>query len=182
MLKKMTYFTGYEKENTHKALLIKEKEFVYNLWALLNPRTEETISNAVLYDVLLILIYNVNAPLQSAVAYFNEYLEKFYREQGVDFTGIDPCEQSIFDEPPSLHPLNHYLEENNTWTLEKLASEFKAAHANKVASEQQNYHKSNRSFSPLPLTEQGDPRKYRSRAVLDHCSQFTFSPKLQKTS
>ena len=44
-------------------MLVQEKEFIYNLWAVLNPSGGFTLDNALLYDVLLLLIYNVNSTI-----------------------------------------------------------------------------------------------------------------------
>jgi len=39
--------------------MIQENEFLYNIWSLLNPTNAQEIDNALVYDVLLLLIYNV---------------------------------------------------------------------------------------------------------------------------
>jgi hypothetical protein len=42
---------------------MQEKEFVYNFWSILNPLNNPEISNALAYDMLLLLIYNVQQSL-----------------------------------------------------------------------------------------------------------------------
>lgn len=44
---------------TKKSMVMQEKEFVYNFWCILNPLNQTEVENAMLYDVLLLLIYNV---------------------------------------------------------------------------------------------------------------------------
>jgi hypothetical protein len=38
---------------------MQEKEFVYNFWCIVNPLNNTEIENALIYDVLLLMIYNV---------------------------------------------------------------------------------------------------------------------------
>jgi hypothetical protein len=64
--------------------MIHEKEFIYNLWSLLNPLNNNTIENALVYDVLLLLIYNVKSPVSVTTTFLNEYLENLYREENID--------------------------------------------------------------------------------------------------
>ena len=52
----------YGQQNTTRKLIIEEKEFIYNLWSILNPLNNNYLDNALIYDVLLLLIYNVQAP------------------------------------------------------------------------------------------------------------------------
>ena len=44
---------------TSKSMLLQEKEFLYNFWCMMNPLNKPEIENALLYDVLLLLIFNV---------------------------------------------------------------------------------------------------------------------------
>jgi len=39
---------------------MQEKEFVYNFWCVMNPMNQTEVDNALLYDILLLLIYNVH--------------------------------------------------------------------------------------------------------------------------
>lgn len=50
-------------------LILQEKEFVYNLWSVLNPLNNNYIDNALLYDVLLLLIYNVKAHISTTSSF-----------------------------------------------------------------------------------------------------------------
>ena len=49
----------YTYQNTMRSLMIQEKEFIFNIWQMLNPNNKNSIDNAVVYDILLLLIYNV---------------------------------------------------------------------------------------------------------------------------
>lgn len=64
--------------------MMQEKEFLYNLWILLNPLNNNHIENAVVYDILLLLIYNVKSPIQTTSGFMNEYLENMYKEEHID--------------------------------------------------------------------------------------------------
>ena len=59
---------------------MQEKEFVYNFWCIMNPLNQTEVENAMLYDVLLLLIYNVQQPLNVTINYLTEYLESNYKE------------------------------------------------------------------------------------------------------
>ena len=61
-------------------MVMQEKEFVYNFWCIMNPMNSTEVDNAMLYDVLLLLIYNVQQPLNVTINYLTEYLENHYRE------------------------------------------------------------------------------------------------------
>ena len=63
---------------------MQEKEFMYNFWCMINPLNNPEICNALVYDMLLLLIYNVQQSLQTSTEYLNEYLENFYKETNVD--------------------------------------------------------------------------------------------------
>jgi len=67
--------------------LPQEYEFMANLWVIINPRNLQVIDNAIVYDILLILIYNANNESQSA-EYLSEYLEQFYRDEKIT-DGVD---------------------------------------------------------------------------------------------
>ena len=57
-----------------------EQAFLDSLWTLLNPNQLICISNAILYDVFLLIIYNVsiNQPLTQIAESLSEYLLRFY--------------------------------------------------------------------------------------------------------
>lgn len=138
----------YATQNTIRNLLIQEKEFLYNLWSILNPLQKNQIENALVYDVLLLLIYNVKAPISTTAGFLREYLENLYREESIDFeqysnynTGTSQKSQFI-EEQTSL---NKYLTYNNIWSVERIAAEFKTIHANRVSNNQYA-----RSRSPSP--------------------------------
>lgn len=83
--------------------------------------------------------------------------------------------------------MNKYLSFNNVWTVERVASEFKAIHANRVSFVQNQKSRSpspmnsQRSHSPMGI-HQEDGRKYKKGVAEEHFSQFTFKPNLgQKT-
>ena len=59
--------------------MIHEKEFAYNLWLALNPSNTNHLDDALVYDVLLLLIYNVSAPISVTAKCVNEYLDNLYR-------------------------------------------------------------------------------------------------------
>jgi len=61
-------------------MVMQEKEFVYNFWCIMNPLNQTEVENAMLYDVLLLLIYNVQQPLNVTINYLTEYLESNYKE------------------------------------------------------------------------------------------------------
>ena len=127
-------------------MLVQEKEFIYNLWAVLNPSGGFTLDNALLYDVLLLLIYNVSSTIPVTAGFLQEYLENFYEEEQIDidsfanynsgsslgaregdgFTMIESNNGDI------VSNLNKYLAYNNLWSVEKICLEFKQIHANKV--------------------------------------------------
>lgn len=44
---------------TNKGLVLQEKEFVYNFWCTVNPLNQPEIDNALTYDILLLMIYNI---------------------------------------------------------------------------------------------------------------------------
>jgi hypothetical protein len=62
-------------------MMIQEKEFIFNLWSILNPLNNYQIDNALVYDVLLLLIYNVQSVTSITAGFLSEYLENFYREE-----------------------------------------------------------------------------------------------------
>jgi hypothetical protein len=57
-----------------------EQAFLDSLWMVLNPNQLISISNAILYDVFLLIIYNVsiNQPLTQIAESLSEYLLRFY--------------------------------------------------------------------------------------------------------
>lgn len=92
---------------------------------MLNPLNTLTIDNALIYDVLLLLIYNVQSPISISSSFLGEYLLNMYKEQNIDidsfanFNQSDDNEDTMPDE--NIHNVNKYLEFNNIWTLDKLA-------------------------------------------------------------
>src|SRR4051812_24218673 len=74
----------YNNQNTLRNLIIKEKEFIYNMWSILNTLNNNFIDNALVYDVLLLLIYNVKSPITITSNFLEEYLENFYKEENID--------------------------------------------------------------------------------------------------
>ncbi len=73
--------TDHTYQNTYRDLIIQEKEFVYNLWQVLNPLNNNFIDNALLYDVLLLLIYNVRSAIPVTAGFLTEYLENHYMDE-----------------------------------------------------------------------------------------------------
>ena len=41
-----------------------ELSFVEALWSIISPRQQQRVSNAVVYDVLLLMVYKINLPVQ----------------------------------------------------------------------------------------------------------------------
>lgn len=78
----------YNFQNTLRGLIIQEKEFVYSLWAVLNPMNNHLIDNAMLYDVLLLLIYNVKSTIPTTTGFLTEYLENHYQDEGINLSNI----------------------------------------------------------------------------------------------
>jgi len=103
---------------TSKSMLLQEKEFLYNFWCIMNPLNKPEVENALLYDVLLLLIFNVQHPVHVTKGFLSEYLDSLYQELGV---------QAESD------PLGEFLMHNNLWSVEKISAEFKKIHANKVS-------------------------------------------------
>ncbi len=54
---------------TQRSMVMQEKEFLYNFWCVLNPTNQPEVDNALLYDVLLLLIYNVQQQLHVTINY-----------------------------------------------------------------------------------------------------------------
>lgn len=54
------------------------------MWSLLNPLNHGHVENALVYDVLLLLIYNVNSPVATTAGFLTEYLENLYKEEQID--------------------------------------------------------------------------------------------------
>ena len=89
------------------------------------------------YDVLLLLIYNVQSPASVSANFLGEYLVNMYKEQKIDiesfanFSAGHDDEETMADE--NIQNVNKYLEFNNIWGIDKLCSEFKSIHSNKFA-------------------------------------------------
>jgi hypothetical protein len=83
-----------------------------------------------------------------------EYLENLYKEESIDLdsfanynSGSSLGFKSLDDSNDiSSNNINKFLSYNNVWTIEKVTSEFKTIHANKVA-----FTQTIRSRSPSPL-------------------------------
>eukprot|EP00347_Sterkiella_histriomuscorum_P012751 403367361 len=186
-------------QTTLRGLIIQEKEFVYNLWSVLNPLDNQMIDNAMLYDVLLLLIYNVKSAIPTTAGFLTEYLENHYNEEGVDLQIFQRNDMSNRnnnnstlgsfdierDQEQNLTLLNKYLTYNNLWSIERIAMEFKQIHANKVS-----YTQTLRQRSPSPMGASKNPtlglidpeivatKKFKPQVINDYLSQLTFSPNL----
>lgn len=77
-----TYDFTYQ--NTVRNQLMQEKSFLFNIWQMLNPLNHPSIDNAMIYDVLLLLIYNVQSPANVSASFLGEYLHNMYKEQKID--------------------------------------------------------------------------------------------------
>ena len=121
---------------TKKSMVMQEKEFVYNFWCVMNPMNQTEIDNALLYDILLLLIYNVHQPLHITINYLTEYLENNYKEQGIDLESFENYNSGSSqgtggspDHPRPRHDelsnLSKYLSYCNLWPIERLTFEFR---------------------------------------------------------
>ena len=54
--------------------------FTECLWSLINPRRALTVTNAVVYDVLLLLTYKVTLSAPQLTTALSEYLHRMYIE------------------------------------------------------------------------------------------------------
>ncbi len=54
--------------------------FTESLWCLINPRRNLTITNAVAYDILLLLTYKVTLSVTQLTQAVSEYLHRLYTE------------------------------------------------------------------------------------------------------
>jgi hypothetical protein len=113
---------------------------VFNLWQILNPHNNNFVDNALLYDVLLLLIYNVRAAIPVTAGFLHEYLENHYQEEQIDiesFVNYNSGSSLGFsangDDEWQNSNLNKYLAFNNLWSIERVSIEFKQIHANKVS-------------------------------------------------
>lgn len=127
---KLNKANDYTYQNTTRNMMIQEKEFAYNLWSVLNPQNNNYIDNAMLYDVMLLLIYNVKSTIPTTAAFLSEYLENHYQEELIDINSFanynsgSSLGQDASDSG-ALSNLNKYLSYNNLWQVEKIAVEFK---------------------------------------------------------
>ena len=124
-------------------MVMQEKEFVYNFWCIVNPINQTEIDNAMLYDVLLLMIYNVQQPLHVTINYLTEYLENHYKDHGIDldsFVGYNSgSSQGTGGSPDHPRPnredlsnISKYLSYTNLWPIERLTFEFRQIHASKL--------------------------------------------------
>ena len=110
---------------------MQEKEFVYNFWCIVNPLNNTEIDNALIYDVLLLMIYNVQQTLQITTKYLEEYFETYYREMDIDidqFANFHSGNSNGRISPRGsgdLSNLNKYLSYCNLWSIERFAFEFR---------------------------------------------------------
>jgi len=58
-----------------------EQTFIENFWKVVNPRLLALVNNAFIYDILLLLIYNVSSPLNQTSQALGEFLVKHYAEE-----------------------------------------------------------------------------------------------------
>lgn len=94
------------------------------------------------YDILLLLIYNVKSTIQVSAGFLIEYLENLYKEESIDlgsFANYNSGSSLGFkslnnsNEMSASTNINKFLSYNNVWSIEKLTNEFKSIHANKVS-------------------------------------------------
>ena len=110
---------------------MQEKEFVYNFWCIVNPLNNTEIDNALIYDVLLLMIYNVQQTLQITTKYLEEYFETYYREMDIDidqFANFHSGNSNGRVSPRGsgdLSNLNKYLSYCNLWSIERFSFEFR---------------------------------------------------------
>jgi hypothetical protein len=95
-----------------------------------------------IYDILLLLIYNVKSSIQVSAGFLIEYLENMYKEESIDlgsFANYNSGSSLGFkslntsNDISAANNINKFLSYNNVWSIEKVTSEFKTIHANKVA-------------------------------------------------
>ena len=55
--------------------------FTDGLWGIINPRRALTVTNAIIYDILLLLTYKVNLSVPQLTTALSEYLHRMYVEQ-----------------------------------------------------------------------------------------------------
>jgi len=57
-----------------------EHAFLDSLWIVINPTQQQACKNAILYDILLLMIYNIGgiSPLMQTAQSLSEYLVKLY--------------------------------------------------------------------------------------------------------
>ncbi len=124
-------------------MVMQEKEFVYNFWCIMNPLNQTEVENALLYDVILLLVYNVHQPLHVIINYLADYLENHYKDSGIDLDSFANYNSgsSLGGSPDhprgttheDLSNLSKYLSYCNLWSIERLAYEFRSIHANRLS-------------------------------------------------
>lgn len=68
------------------------------LWSIVNPRRALTVTNAVVYDVLLLLTYKVTLSVPQLTTALSEYLHRMYVEQlQIDVDKFSPQPQPPVD-------------------------------------------------------------------------------------
>ena len=107
------------------------------LWVMLNPLGQKEIQKAAVFDLLLLLVFNVSKltdqKIQQALANFMiTFLEKH------DIIPIKPVEQVLIgelfekSENQNIELVNNFLTQvKKTWPLKKIVSAFKKAHLNR---------------------------------------------------
>lgn len=75
--------------STAMRILKIEEDFVYNLWEVMNPLKKILVNNALVYDILIHLIYDMNASTPQQVAdTIRSYLEDTYSNPEIDLVQI----------------------------------------------------------------------------------------------
>lgn len=70
-------------------ILKTEEDFVHNLWEIMNPLKKILINNALVYDILIHLIYDMTASTSQQVAdTIRSYLEETYSDPDIELVGI----------------------------------------------------------------------------------------------
>lgn len=186
---------------TQKSMVMQEKEFLYNFWCVLNPLNQPEVDNALLYDVLLLLIYNVQQPLHVTINYLVQYLETHYKELGIDLDSFENYNSGSSlgtggspDHPKGneLSNLSKYLSYCNLWPIERLAFEFRQIHVNGLGNQFSSVNSKKRercSLSPFErdqnaqnIVNPNDGRKYKKTVIEEHLQDLTFSPRLSTKS
>lgn len=75
--------------STARKILKTEEDFVHNLWELMNPLKKVLVNNALIYDILIHLIYDMNASTPQQISdTIRTYLQDTYSDPEVDLISI----------------------------------------------------------------------------------------------